>query len=139
MKLNSLTPAKKAKFLAVLAETGNVSTAAKTAGISRCSLYDRRKREAAFAKAWDDSEKQAADVLEKEAWRRAVDGVDEPVYQKGECVGTVRRYSDTLLIFLMKGANPQKYADRRRIEGDPDNPVLATVTHKVVFVSPKNE
>jgi len=32
-------------------------------------------------------------------------------YQGQEC-GTVRRYSDTLSIFLLKGAMPEKYEDR---------------------------
>ncbi len=40
--------------------------------------------------------------------RRAVDGVDEPVYQGGKKVGSITRYSDTLLIFLLK-ANRDKF------------------------------
>ena len=30
-------------------------------------------------------------------------------------VGTVREYSDTLLIFLLKGWKPEKYKDRREV------------------------
>lgn len=54
----------------------------------------------------------AAEVLEQEAWRRAVTGTLKPVYQGGEQVGTVREYSNTLMIFLLKGANPEKYRER---------------------------
>ena len=48
-------------------------------------------------------------MIEAEARRRAVDGVDEPVYYQGKEVGTVRRYSDVLLIFLLKGLRPQRF------------------------------
>lgn len=52
-----------------------------------------------------------ADSLEDEAVRRARDGYDKPVYQQGQCVGQVRKYSDTLMVFLLKGARPKKYRD----------------------------
>ncbi len=55
-------------------------------------------------------------MLEAEARRRAVEGVRKPVYCRGEIVGTVKEYSDTLLIFLMKGARPEKYRDNVRVE-----------------------
>ncbi len=45
----------------------------------------------------------ALDVLEDEVTRRAVEGVEEPAgWYKGKSGGTVRRYSDTLLIFRLK-------------------------------------
>ena len=64
------------------------------------------------------------DVLEDEAVRRAKEGVEEPVYQGGKLVGHVQKYSDTLLIFLLKGAKPQKYGDKvRHTNGDGDGPI----------------
>lgn len=54
---------------------------------------------------------------------RAVEGVLEPVYQRGEQVGTVRRYRDTLLIFLLKGNQASKFADRREVTGKDGGPV----------------
>ncbi len=60
----------------------------------------------------------AIDVLEDEAHRRAVEGWDEPAgWYKGEAGGVVRRYSDTLLIFKLKGELPQKYAERVQLSG----------------------
>ena len=44
--------------------------------------------------------------------RRAHSGFDEPVFYKGIETGTVRKYSDTLTIFLLKGFKPDKYKDR---------------------------
>ena len=55
----------------------------------------------------------AGDILEAEAHRRAVEGVEEPVgWYKGQAGGTVRRYSDVLLMFLLKGVLPERYKDR---------------------------
>ena len=56
-----------------------------------------------------------AAFAEVEARRRAVEGVEEPVgWFQGTPGGTVRKYSDTLLIFLLKGARPHKYRDNIR-------------------------
>ena len=57
-------------------------------------------------------------VLEPEAIRRAVEGVEKPVYQGGELVGYVREYSDTLLIFLLKGGKPHKYRENIKIDSE---------------------
>ncbi len=40
-------------------------------------VYERRKADAEFAAAWDDSLVQGTDLLEDEALRRAMDGVAE--------------------------------------------------------------
>ena len=57
-----------------------------------------------------------AEALEDEATRRAAEGVDEPVFHQGAQVGTIRKYSDTLAIFLLKGAMPEKYRDNAKLE-----------------------
>ena len=112
------TPKKRAAFLAELAERGNVSEACAAADIGRTTAYEWRADDATFAAEWDAALDQAADLMEREAYRRAVEGVDEPVYGSlgnnmgtGE-VGTIRKYSDTLLIFLLKGARPEKFRER---------------------------
>lgn len=86
-----------------------------TVGIGRSTAYDRYARDEGFAARWRAAMDDAADVLEAEALRRATRGVDEPVFYKGERVGTVRKYSDTLLIFLLKGARPEKFRDRYEV------------------------
>jgi len=102
---------KRAAFLAAYATTGNISRAAEIAEISRKSHY-RWLEDESYVSAFDDAHEQACDSLEQEARRRAAEGVEEPVFYQGKEVGTVRRYSDTLLIFLLKGAMPEKYKDR---------------------------
>ena len=50
--------------------------------------------------------------------RRAIEGVDKPVFHNGKVVGSIREYSDTLLIFALKGSMPSKYRERIDITVD---------------------
>lgn len=98
-------------FIDALSTSGVVSTACKVAGIHHSTAYDERRRNEAFAASWDTALVGAVEGMEQEAWRRAVQGNDEPVFQRGEQIGMVRKYSDTLLIFLLKANKPEKYRD----------------------------
>ncbi len=102
---------KKRAFLAAFRETASVSRAATMAGIRRGTHYDWLKDEA-YAASFRIAQERAIQSLEDEAVRRAYEGIEEPVFQAGRQVGVVRKYSDTLLIFLLKGLRPQKYKDR---------------------------
>jgi len=99
-------------FLETLAKTGNITLSAKKAKVDRANAYRIRGEEKEFAEAWDNALADSGDLLEQEARRRAAKGVRKPVYQGGKLVGYVQEYSDTLLIFLLKGAKPEKYRER---------------------------
>ena len=103
-------------FLAAFAECGTVTFAALAAKVHRSRHY-RWLDEQAYATAFEVAKNAAAETLENEARRRAVEGVTEAVYYQGEVVGTIQKYSDVLLIFLLKGALPAKYKDRREVTG----------------------
>lgn len=105
-------PSDKARFLAHLAETANVTAACKKARITRSAAYEWRNLDEEFAKAWEAAVDRGTDALEDEGVRRAFEGTLKPVYQQGRKVGTVREYSDTLLIFMLKGRRPEKFKDR---------------------------
>lgn len=111
----------RAKFLKELADCGCVLYAARKAGIDKVTAYNHRNKDAAFAAAWDEAIEASRDVMEREARRRAIDGVLKPVFQGGLHVGDVQEYSDTLLIFLMKGAHPEKYRERASFEHSGPN------------------
>lgn len=123
----------KKRLLAAYAKTGNVTIACLAAKVSRNSHYRWLETDPTYQKAFDLAQREADDYLEAEARRRALDGIDEPVIYQGELMGekveyndtpeknhfiplTVKKYSDTLLIFLMKGARPEKYRDNHRHE-----------------------
>lgn len=129
--MNGSGHTKKGAFLAAYAECGTVTQAAKAADISRVSHYNWLKEDAEYVKAFAQAHQEACDKLEAEARRRAIEGWDEPVfYEGGEC-GTKRKYSDTLLIFLMKGNNPTKFGDKmeQTHKGDADAPVRIYMPH----------
>lgn len=98
-------------FLARLAETCNVSEAARTAGISRRAAYDWRDADPDFAADWADAEEIAADLLEKTAWERAT--TDK---------------SDRMLEILLKAHRPKKYVEKYLLGSDPDNPLPPALT-----------
>lgn len=111
---------KRRAFLAAYADCGVVSHAAVLAKVDRGSHYVWMHLEGEqgdkYREAFAQAKREACDVLETEARRRAVEGVETPVFQGGENVGSVQKFSDTLLIFLMKGAMPDKYADRQKVD-----------------------
>ena len=96
-------------FVSILAQTGNVTAAAQQSGIARSTVYYWRHHDAAFAASWEDAMSEATDRLALEARRRALEGVEEVRYFKGEPIGTIRRYSDTLLMFLLRAYRPAIY------------------------------
>ena len=109
-----MTPEKMAKFLSVLSESGNVTRAAEESDCGRQNLYRLKREDEAFSAAWEEAADIGAKRLEDEARRRAVEGWQEPVWYQGEQTGTVTKYSDTLLICLLKAHHPEKYADRSK-------------------------
>ncbi|MBQ6481737.1 MAG: hypothetical protein IJI45_11515 [Anaerolineaceae bacterium] len=96
-------------FLNYYIECGTISKAAKKAHISRQTHYDWLKNDnkGFYRRAFELADKMAADLLEEEAFRRAVEGDLQVVYYKGEEVGRRRVYSDQLLSILLKGKKPQ--------------------------------
>ena len=121
----------KPAFIENLRKCANVSKAAKDAGVNRRTAQRERQNSEAFREAWEDALEEGLDYLEEEARRRAYEGTDEPVYYKGEDVGTVRKYSDTLMIFLLKGGRPEKYAERSKHEhsGPGGRPIEINVVY----------
>lgn len=103
-------PLKKRRFLECFAQTGSVNRASQHAGVSR-RTHLKWKKEKTFAAAHEEALSVAVDLMESEARRRGVEGTLEPVYYAGKAVGAIRRYSDTMLIFMLKAARPEKYRD----------------------------
>lgn len=116
MQSVKFTPEKATAFCAALAETGIVSKACTAVEISRRTAYNWREEKPEFAEAWDRALKIGITALEDEAHRRAFDGVTEPVFHQGVECGRLRKYSDTLAIFLLKAHNPEKYRENSKVE-----------------------
>ena len=121
--MSKLTPQKRAKFIAALRETCNVTKAAESVAMSRQGVYQARDNDAEFAKAWQGALEEAVDLLEAEAQRRAFSGVDKPVTYQGRITATYREYSDTLAFFLLRAHRPEKYRERSETRHDVADPL----------------
>lgn len=109
---NKTLQQKKRAFLAAFSECGNITRAAELAEISRQAHYEWLKDDPDYPALFAAADEQAGDRLEQEARRRAVEGTNKPVFYKGGVCGTVTEYSDNLLMFLLKGVRPDKFAER---------------------------
>ena len=120
------TPEKEDRFIEALRNgSGVVLDACQEIGIGRRTAYEWREADPDFRARWEEAVEESTDRLEKEAYRRAHDGCEKPIYHQGAECGRVKEYSDTLLIFLMKGRRPEKYRDRyqQEIVGKDGGPV----------------
>jgi hypothetical protein len=103
-------------FLDTYAQYGNIGYSARAVGLHRNTVYYWQEHDEEFAAAFRAAEVAATEVLEREAWRRAVDGspYERTSYWHGEPVGTDRKieYSDNLLTLLLKARAPDKYRDK---------------------------
>lgn len=114
-------------FLRAFAIRGIVLEGCRAAGVSRNAVHAWKTDSEWFATLFEAALEEAADRIEAEAFRRAVDGYDEPVIYQGmptmltnqdgeEHQLTVRKYSDTLMQTLLKGSRPDKYRDNHKVE-----------------------
>lgn len=164
-------------FLDALKRSGIVSRACEAAGVSYGAVSTLRKSDADFAAAYDDAMEQAVDRLETEAWRRAHDGVEEPVVYQGQLTPlwerdetgqviedtvirvvtnekgereerahqvprqqldeqgrprflTIRKHSDPLLMFLLKGLRKKFGTERTELTGADGGPVQMSETDR---------
>jgi hypothetical protein len=92
-------------------QIGRLDLACEKAGVHRRTHYDWLESDPEYRIKFQACRRQVIQLLEDEAWRRAVEGVSKPISVNGK-IKTIREYSDTLLIFLLKGAAPEKYRER---------------------------
>lgn len=107
----------KLAFLTAYARFGNITQCCEIAGIgSRATIYEWQEKDEQFALGFQLAEKAATEVLEQEAWRRAVEGspYERTSYWHGEPVGTDRKieYSDALMTLLLRARAPEKYREK---------------------------
>lgn len=113
----------KKAFLDSFRQHGNVSRACRDIKLCRATLYVWKEHDADFMMLYEVAEVEATERLEEAAYERAVQGVTQetPIFHRGKQIDTVVKteYSDTLLIFLLKARNPEKYRDN------------ITITHQI--------
>lgn len=119
-----LTPEHKMRFLRLLRDTGSIRVSAEGVGFTSGTFRKARETDTEFDELWAEAEADAADALEQEARRRAIEGVDREKWvgpAEGGHFATETHYSDTLLIKLLEANNPAKFTNRSRTEiSNPD-------------------
>jgi hypothetical protein len=120
----SATARRQRAFIAAFVNNGAVVHAARAARVSRSVVYHWRRTDESFERRFQEALEDAADVIEAEARRRAVDGWQEEVYQQGRLVGTVTRYSNTLLALLLRCRRPEIYGTRLKAPPAPTIPLI---------------
>lgn len=88
----------KPEFLKAFEETGVISTACAAAAVGRSTVRYARQSDEEFAVAMHDASEAFTENLEREGYRRAVDG------------------SDRLIEFFLRARKPQTYRDNVKVE-----------------------
>ena len=80
------------------------------------SFRDLAKRDPQFALQVEEARNAALGRVEETIAKRAIEGVERPIFQRGELVGTERVYSDHLLLRLAQRLDPLSWTDRQKVE-----------------------
>ncbi len=115
-------------FERTYAATGSMAAAARAAEIpldAARRLRSRLQAESAGRPAPGESDDlaRAVSALESEAVRRALTGVEVPVFHQGRECGNTVKHSDQLLMFLLKTLKPSRYAGGK--DASPTGPARA--------------
>lgn len=136
------TPEAWAEFIRLFIINARQDVACKATGIPRQTVYYRRKKDPAFDEAFQEAKVISNGRLIDEAVRRAVDGVDKPIYYQGEKVDTVREYSDSLLQFMLINSGDPQFkkdnAEPETPESNIDTSVLSDSTLKELMDARKS-
>lgn len=140
----------KPAFLAALREMPIVRHACEAVQINRTTAWRAREADEEFAAAWDEALEEGIDRAEQAAFTRGVDGWHEPVIDKGRLAYayerivdedgketyrplldangqpvplTVKKHSDGLLQFVLKGRRRNTYGDKTELTGAGGGPL----------------
>ena len=105
------TPERQERFIEALAATGCVEQAARAVGKSVSSAYALKTRAEArpFRLAWEAALEVGIKRLSEAALSRAIHGVAQPIFYKGEQVGERRHYDERLTMFLLRYRDPARF------------------------------
>ena len=138
---------KKRSFLLALTLTPNLTLCCRAAGISYPTMYNWAKAgDADYNAAYEIARDLGIKAAEAEAWKRATDGTIEDVYGSlgqglgSGVVGQRRVKSDTMLIFMLKGAAPKTYRENLSHEhSGPNGGPIPIAEVRSVIVDPKEQ
>ncbi len=101
------TDERKAIYLAALQRTGLRPVACREVNVNRATVWQHRRRDPEFAEAEERALAVFRMPIAEEIRRRAIEGVERPVFHRGKEIGSIREYSDRLLLELAKAHIPE--------------------------------
>jgi len=125
---NDISEEQQDRFFAALAETCNVTRAAKAAGFSTDWAYRRRKKDAGFRQAWLAAVREGYAKLELVLLERAIKGTPKILFRRDGSERIVREYSTALAVTLLKRHGDT--ADSAAYE--PEDGELAEIRERVL-------
>lgn len=128
------TKERQERFLEVIRQYGQRPLACIEVGVSRSTVSKYIKNDPEFREAFEEAHHVFRSQLVKEAYRRGVTGVDEPIFNRGRRAldvhpedihkpedqqrlvpASIKRYSDSLLHALLK-ANLPEFTDKQIVQ-----------------------
>ena len=115
-RYSKLTQAKYNDILKDLEWSGNLSASCAANGITEGCFHQHLRKYPEKREEVDIAREKACHTLEAEAWRRALEGDEVPVWHQGVQVGTERRKSDRMLEILLKSNMPSRYSNKTTLD-----------------------
>lgn len=103
------------RYLHHLARTGRHAEAAEACGLRPATIAGHIRKDPSLREERDEALEVFRDSIERELHRRAVEGVDKPVFGKDGQVGSYKQYSDRLLLELARRHIPE-YRPQQKLE-----------------------
>lgn len=126
--------------LASLRDHGDISLAARAAGVTACAVRRRMRLSGRFKAAVNRAKWHALqtrkDEVEREIRRRAF-GWAEPIYQGGVLVGHKMRYDTRLLLRQAEADNPKRWAPKRKKDSGPDQLPMMPADQRQLVADPE--
>lgn len=135
-RLTADQPDRMRAYIDALQLHGTYASAAYEVGCDLESARLLRHNDKQFGESCDAAREFHRQTFRDEMKRRAVDGVDEPVYQGGVLVGTKRVYSDSLLLAMAKRFDPD-FIERKQLEVAGKVEHTHTITVDLANLSPE--
>ena len=123
-------------YIQALRSTGLEATARGIAQVSKRAVTNLMADDEEFSSEVAHTLDQWADRLEREAYRRGVEGIEKGIYYKGKLVDTELQYSDTLLQTMLKAKRPDQFGDKKQITGAGGQPLTV---HIRTFTDPASD
>ena len=96
-------------FLECISKTGSHTDACKQSGLSRLDINHIISQHDYARELYNSAMDDAFELVEREAYRRGVEGYPEDILYRGEKIGEKISYSDQMLANLLKGYRKKDY------------------------------